>query len=389
MGIAKFARVSTKIYAAVLDDEQLPSALQAVAEYAGAAGASCCLIDKRARRVRSVTSWGCFTGSPAEYRSHYWAIDTFRMARAEAECGRWVRATGCLPQSDLWRDEWYNDYLLKGGVRDMLGAKLYDSSSHSMFFSVHQAAGDADQSIARSAAALELLIEPLRSAAGLYSKLLEAGYQSAIARGAMDHLAAALIFAESDGCVAQANDAAEHLLRLGDGLTIQNDRLCARRSFETAKLAALIAAAASASAPSAGSMLVGRDAGHLPYVIRVAPVSVGTAAFDRPMAMVLITGLDETGPSEQDLVQLYGLSPAESRLAVGLARGKKLSDIAADIGVQITTLRTQLSAILRKFDVERQSDIIRVISNISPSPPGPGAREEAEPGAVSDKRLKG
>jgi DNA-binding CsgD family transcriptional regulator len=188
--------------------------------------------------------------------------------------------------------------------------------------------------------------------------------------------------------VAQANDAAERTLRLGDGLTIHNGRLCARRSFETAKLGALIAGATSESAPSAGSMLVSRDGGHLPYVIRVAPVA-GAAVFDRPMAMVLITGLDENSPSERDLIQLYGLSPAESRLAVALARGKKLSKIAADIGVQITTLRTQLRAILRKFDVERQSDIIRVISNIpaGASSPDPGAGEEAEPGAVGDRRL--
>ena len=68
----------------------------------------------------------------------------------------------------------------------------------------------------------------------------------------------------------------------------------------------------------------------------------------------------------------------------------KLSNIAGDIGVQITTLRTQLSAILRKFDVDRQSDIIRVVSNISASrgAPGPDAREEAEPAGMGDGCLK-
>ena len=102
------------------------------------------------------------------------------------------------------------------------------------------------------------------------------------------------------------------------------------------------------------------------------------------------SGLDENCASEHDPIQLYGLSPAESRLAV-LARGKKLSNIAGDIGVQITTLRTQLSAILRKFDVDRQSDIIRVVSNISASrgAPDPDAREEAEPAGMGDGCLNG
>jgi hypothetical protein len=343
MALAEFARVSTKIYAAVLDDEQLLPALQAVAEYVGAAGAGCLLIDKRVNRVKAVNSWGCFTGSMAEYRSHYSTIDPFRMARAEAPCGHWLRATECLPDSALRRDEWYNDFLLDGGVRELLGAKLFDSSSHTMFFSVHQAIGDG-QSIPRNPARLDLLIEPLCSAARLHAGLLEVGYRSAIARWGLDHLAAALIFTESDGQVAQTNDAAERALRLGDGLTIQNGQLCARRSFETAKLARLIADAASASAPSAGCMLVARDAGHLPYVVQVAPIGAEVATSDRPMAMVLITGLDENCASERELTQLYGLSPAESRLAVALARGKKLANIASEIGVQITTLRTQLSA---------------------------------------------
>jgi DNA-binding CsgD family transcriptional regulator len=389
MSLAEFAQVSTKIYAAVLDDEQLPPALQAVAEYIGAAGAGCLLIDKRVNRVRAVNSWGCFTGSMAEYRSHYSTIDPFRMARAEAPCGHWLRATECLPDSALRRDEWYNDFLLNGGVRDVLGVKLFDSSSHTVFFGVHQAIGDG-HSIPRNPERLDLLIEPLCSAARLHAGLLDVGYQSAIARGALDHLAAGLIFTESDGRVARTNDVAERALRLGDGLTIQNNQLCARRSFETVKLARLIADAASASAPSAGCMLVGRDAGHLPYLIQVAPISAETAVSDRPMAMVLITGLDENCASEHELTQLYGLSPAESRLAVALARGKKLSNIASEIGVQITTLRTQLSAILRKFDVERQSDIVRVISHIpawaSSSDPGPG--EESHPAPLGDSSLE-
>jgi DNA-binding CsgD family transcriptional regulator len=376
MSLAEFAQVSSKIYAAVLDDEQLPPALQAVAEYVGAAGAGCLLIDKRVNRVRTVASWGCFTGSMAEYRSHYSTIDPFRMARAEAPCGHWLRASECLPDSALRRDEWYNDFLLNGGVRDVLGVKLFDSSSHTVLFGLHQAIGDG-HSIPRNPERLDLVIEPLCSAARLQAGLLEVGYQSAIAKGALDHLAAALIVTESDGRVAQTNDAAERALRLGDGLTIQNEQLCARRSFETVKLARLIADAA-APAPSAGCMLVGRDAGHLPYLIQVAPISAEAAVSDRPMAMVLITGLDENCASEHELTQLFGLSPAESRLAVALARGKKLSHIASEIGVQITTLRTQLSAILRKFDVERQSDIVRVISHIPAWAPvaAPGSREE-------------
>jgi DNA-binding NarL/FixJ family response regulator len=42
--------------------------------------------------------------------------------------------------------------------------------------------------------------------------------------------------------------------------------------------------------------------------------------------------------------------------------GKKLGEIAAASGVRITTLRTQLSSVLRKVGVERQADLVRVLS---------------------------
>jgi DNA-binding CsgD family transcriptional regulator len=97
---------------------------------------------------------------------------------------------------------------------------------------------------------------------------------------------------------------------------------------------------------------------------RIAPVTAGLGGYDLPMAMVLVSAPEENRVSESELAQLYGLSPAESRLAVALAFGKRLNELAAEFGLQITTLRTQLSSILKKCEVERQSDLVRLISNI-------------------------
>jgi hypothetical protein len=44
--------------------------------------------------------------------------------------------------------------------------------------------------------------------------------------------------------------------------------------------------------------------------------------------------------------------------------GKKLGEVAGEFGVQITTLRTQLSSILRKTGVTRQVDLIRLLSHV-------------------------
>ena len=66
----------------------------------------------------------------------------------------------------------------------------------------------------------------------------------------------------------------------------------------------------------------------------------------------------------RELAEFFGLSRAESRLTAALLAGKKLREVAADSGVQITTVRTQLSSVLRKVGVSRQTELIRVLSNI-------------------------
>jgi len=210
------------------------------------------------------------------------------------------------------------------------------------------------------------LMPVLGNAARLHIGLIDAGYQSAIVRGKIDHIAAGVIFADGNCRVVETNQVAERVLRLGDGLTMRNGQVCARRSFETAKLAQLVANATDARGgyPSAGCLLIGRDGGRPSYVVRVAPITVGLTEYDLPMAMILVSVPDENRVSESELAELYGLSPAESRLAVALAFGKRLNELATEFGLQITTLRTQLSSILKKCEVERQSDLVRLISNI-------------------------
>jgi DNA-binding CsgD family transcriptional regulator len=80
--------------------------------------------------------------------------------------------------------------------------------------------------------------------------------------------------------------------------------------------------------------------------------------------MVLIADPEEPSPSERELAQSFGLSPAESRLAAALMAGKRLSDVTIESGVQISTLRTQLTSINKKVGVKRQADLVRVFSLI-------------------------
>lgn len=215
-------------------------------------------------------------------------------------------------------------------------------------------------------AALQALVKALRQAARLHIELHNLGWKSSVALRALDQLGAAVIIADSDGRVIQTNRFAERVLQRGDGLKIRNGNLGALDVSESAGLETAIAAAAvEQKTPAAiGRMRVRRHDGRLPYVLTVAPLGADLTGFGRPLAMIVLTDPDECSPSDRDLAEFFGLSPAESRLAVALLAGKKLSVVAMEFGVQITTLRTQLSSILRKTGVMRQIDLIRLLSNV-------------------------
>lgn len=188
---------------------------------------------------------------------------------------------------------------------------------------------------------------------------------SSVALQALDQLAAGVIVTDRGAAVVEMNRAGEAILRLEDGLLIRNERLCARRVFETTKITNLIVGATGEGKPEAAArrMLVGRGDALPAYVLTVAPLLTGVSTKEQRLALVVVVDPARHAPSETDLAEFFGLSPAEARLAAALMAGKHLSAVAAERGVQITTVRTQLVSVLKKVGVKRQSDLLRVLSS--------------------------
>ncbi|QDE29338.1 hypothetical protein FIV45_17410 [Paremcibacter congregatus] len=67
---------------------------------------------------------------------------------------------------------------------------------------------------------------------------------------------------------------------------------------------------------------------------------------------------------DQNLIShLFGLSLQESRLTALLATGLSVENAAQSMGVTLTTARTYLQRIYQKLGINRQSDLIQLISN--------------------------
>lgn len=184
-----------------------------------------------------------------------------------------------------------------------------------------------------------------------------------IALRALDQLCAGVIVTDDTGLIIEMNRAANAIIQLEDGLLVREGHLCARRVFESTKVARLIAGATEElSRLAGGRMVIGRSNGLPPYTLGVMPLHTAPID-DRRFAMIIVVDPARYVPTETDLADLFGLSPAEARVAAALMTGKSLANIAAASGVQITTVRTQLRSILRKVGVKRQFDLVRLLSS--------------------------
>jgi DNA-binding CsgD family transcriptional regulator len=62
-------------------------------------------------------------------------------------------------------------------------------------------------------------------------------------------------------------------------------------------------------------------------------------------------------PDELVLGSRFRLTPAEARIALGIARGEPLSDIADLHGITVQTARTQLKSVFSKTRTNRQTEL--------------------------------
>ncbi|WP_165690794.1 helix-turn-helix transcriptional regulator [Consotaella salsifontis] len=94
-----------------------------------------------------------------------------------------------------------------------------------------------------------------------------------------------------------------------------------------------------------------------------------TTPFDRfggdPLAVAFITELKGTSIVPRTVLEsAFGLSPAEARVAVALAQGQTLGEIAKSSQLSRNTVRNQLAAVFEKTETRRQAELMRLIGKL-------------------------
>jgi len=187
---------------------------------------------------------------------------------------------------------------------------------------------------------------------------------------AYDLMHCGAVLLDACGKVVGLNTRAASLL--GDALAVCQDQLSATdRATREAVKTLLCRAREPAHGCGANLVIaVNREQGR-PLLIHAARCSAptGEQARENPIILIILDPCEDGGPSEAVLRQAFGLTSAEARIALGLARGRELKEIAALHCVAESTVRSQLKSILSKTDTHRQSELVALLARFSRGPP--------------------
>jgi DNA-binding CsgD family transcriptional regulator len=118
----------------------------------------------------------------------------------------------------------------------------------------------------------------------------------------------------------------------------------------------------------AGGMLRVTRRTQPPLAVLVAPLPTRlhpAPALAPSLALVLITDpADSPILAAQALQQLFGLTAAEAGVALALVAGRSAEEIAAERGVSVPTVRTQIRQLLAKTGALHLRDLVRLLAGL-------------------------
>jgi DNA-binding CsgD family transcriptional regulator/PAS domain-containing protein len=308
------------------------------------------------------------------YLIRYSKSSPWARMRSLMPVGQVVSVDAYVRAAELVRSEFYRDILHPQGILHCGAACLARDSERFVGFSIFRSA-KAGPTEGTELRILSALAPHIRRATQITWRLGAASAFKRAEGNALDRIDHGVILLDAGGQVLFANRAAEAILALNDGLTAVGKAIRAATPADTRRLEGLIAEAAK-GAPG-GTMRLARPSLAEPFLVLVAPAAArGPWPVETvPASMVFVTDCDR--PPRLDirrLAELFGLTPTEAKVALALARGDGVPQTSRALRLSRNTVHTHMQRIFRKLGVNRQSELVRVLTRIAALVPDVSAR---------------
>jgi DNA-binding CsgD family transcriptional regulator/PAS domain-containing protein len=298
------------------------------------------------------------------YNDTYFALDPF----VNLPDGDVVTISEFLSVADFQQSEYFRSYLQPSDVMHILGADLWGSEGLLARLRVTRPDcaddfGDTEKALCR------LLLPHLRLAIEIHSRLRESELERSLYADTFGQLAVGVITLDSQAAVLSSNPVARRLIDTSRGIVLRNGTLQLEVSREQRAFGTLLTEVVSAHHQQlAGCVRAFRLADNaqlqgLSLLLRPLPLSDRSGENSPAVAVFISDPMAPRQAPSEVLTALFGLTPAEARLAVRLVNGFSLEEAAMSLGVSRNTAKSHLSAIFSKTGATRQTQLIQLILN--------------------------
>jgi len=355
-------------YDAALDESKWVSFLEAFATAVAGSSAILRSHDTDNRSASFSASVGYDPAWQAAYCQHFVKIDCYNHVMDRYAPGQIVSSSQHVDQRELRKTEYFNDYLRPQDKLHAIGTTLLKTDDHTLLLAAQRS--KSTEGFGKEEARLIGILAPhVKRAVQVHRKIHTVLAEKDQAQGALDQLRMGVILTNRLGMPLYLNRAAELMMTQEAGFGVFHNRLTAYSPSETAQLLQLIRDASIGVNSSAcgGDMRITMpnkvDFLHC-VVTPVSPeISVMlNAAIGAGCVAVFLSRPGGLQLSPKRLVTLYKITPAEARLAARLAALRSVEEASDDLGVSVSTARTQLKSLFSKTGTRSQSELLMLLA---------------------------
>ena len=176
-----------------------------------------------------------------------------------------------------------------------------------------------------------------------------------------------LLWLDSGLRVISCNPIAHGILAQNDGVRLRDQRLVFSRSDIARELEKFASRSRRSRMKEPGTETrlirrIERPSGH--GTLLLAGALINESSTEQSL-MLLLEDLEAHPPLDSDVCQLiYGLTPAETRIAARLLDGRSLPGIALDLGLSPLTVRTHIKRVFKKVGVRSQAQLMAALCRV-------------------------
>jgi DNA-binding CsgD family transcriptional regulator len=357
-------KLSGQLYEAALDASLVPLALENIAKALGCFSFHQLVFEADNYSVKAGwTGLSVPDAVQAAYEKHYVTLDARPLQAIHAGLGSVFDSNEVLSAKQVSRSELFQDFLIPNGVSHCLGGHTHSGHDSRVVVAFLSHADRPEFDSQQRHLMSELMPHFQKSAALMFQSQ---SVKAALGREKMllNLIDAGAITLSTKLVPIDMNMRAQALLAKGSHLQTVGGQLVAKGG-QGVQFSLSLMKVQRTGIPE--SLSIFPDDGGAPAHITISRVpSESAAPLIRQASLLVLV----TQPEHQriatvlQLMQLFGFSPAEARLARAMAHGKELDQYALEQGVKMSTVRTQSSVVYAKAKVRRQAELVRLLLSI-------------------------